>query len=278
MTGQRLATVLEQVCAADTATLERAAQYQAREGGTLPRALAALGVASEETIYRGLARALRLDYVAADAAQADPDLAGTLPAGFCRRHLAVPLVSGDRAVRLAMAEPLHYRTIQDVEFRTGRSVTVVVASESTVRALLARLEGGGAPPVAGAKARIMVAEDSPTVAATVRYFLEREGFEVHIAIDGIDGLECARKRRFDVVVADVNMPGMDGLAMVQALRADPRTAGVGVLMITGDRSPDRQAAAFAAGADAYLLKPVDPRRLAATVRTVLDRPRASAHA
>ena len=123
----------------------------------------------------------------------------------------------------------------------------------------------------GKKARVIVVEDSPTVAAVVRYFLELEGFEVHVAVDGADGLACATQRPFDVVVSDINMPGMDGIAMVQALRQDPKTAHIAVIMLTEERGVDREAEAFAAGADAYLLKPVEPRRLTAQVRAVLSR-------
>ena len=77
---------------------------------------------------------------------------------------------------------------------------------------------------AAPRGRVLVVEDSPTIVSVVKYFLELEGFEVLVAEDGVGGLEMAFREPPDVIVSDVNMPGMGGVAMVKALRADPRTA------------------------------------------------------
>src|SRR5262245_7128433 len=140
MSRPRIEGILENAGVATAEALSRAAEFQVRERCTLPHALAALGLADEEAVCRVIANALRFTYVALDDAEVDTDLVSRLPAGFCQHRLAVPLAS-DTGVRLAMAEPLNYRAVQDVEFRTGKSVIVVVASERTVRVLLERLEG-----------------------------------------------------------------------------------------------------------------------------------------
>jgi DNA-binding response OmpR family regulator len=105
----------------------------------------------------------------------------------------------------------------------------------------------------------------------VKYFLELEGFEVLLAEDGLTGLESARRERPNVIVTDVNMPGMDGISMVKALRADPLTRDVAILMLTSEDSLDSETRALSAGADDYILKPVEPRRLAARVKALLAR-------
>jgi len=125
----------------------------------------------------------------------------------------------------------------------------------------------------GLQRRVLVVEDSPTVASVVRYFLELEGFEVCVAQDGNEGLEMARRQRPDVIVTDVNMPGMDGMEMVSALRDDPLTREVAILMLTSDSSVERETEGFTAGADDYIVKPVEPRRLAARVKALLTRAR-----
>jgi CheY-like chemotaxis protein len=130
-----------------------------------------------------------------------------------------------------------------------------------------------APDAVSAGGRILVVEDSPTVATVVKYFLELEGFEVLVAEDGRVGLETALRARPDVIVADVNMPGMDGVAMVKALRADARTSQVRIMMLTSESSVDSETDALAAGADDYVLKPVEPRRLAARVKALRARTR-----
>ena len=120
---------------------------------------------------------------------------------------------------------------------------------------------------------MLVVEDSPTVTSVVKYFLELEGFEVFLAGDGLAGLEMARREHPDLIVSDVNMPEMGGLAMVQALRLDPRMSDVRILMLTSESSVECETEVLSAGADDYILKPVEPRRLAARVKALLARPR-----
>jgi type IV pilus assembly protein PilB len=129
----------------------------------------------------------------------------------------------------------------------------------------------GKPRDSQGKERVLVVEDSTTIASVVKYFLELEGFEVLVAKDGNSGLEAAKRDQPHVIVTDYNMPGMDGMAMVKALRADPVTRGIAVLMLTSENNVEKEAQALEAGVDDYILKPVEPRRLAARVRSVLAR-------
>ena len=124
--------------------------------------------------------------------------------------------------------------------------------------------------------RVFVVEDNETIVSVVKYFLELEGFEVIVAADGLAGREIAIRECPDVIVSDVKMPGMDGLEMVKALRLNPQTANVRVLMLTSEASVESEAEGLAAGADDYVLKPVEPRRLAARVKALLSRSRPTA--
>jgi CheY-like chemotaxis protein len=141
-----------------------------------------------------------------------------------------------------------------------------------------------APPIvesteavpATTKGRVLVVEDSPTIVAVVKYFLELEGFDVLVAENGLIGLEVALRERPDVIVTDVNMPGMGGVAMVKAIRADARMAQVRILMLTSESSVESETEGLAAGADDYILKPVEPRRLAARVKALRARSRPAA--
>jgi type IV pilus assembly protein PilB len=135
----------------------------------------------------------------------------------------------------------------------------------------ARSTGIAAAERVGNKERILIVEDNRTITSVVKYFLELEGFEVLLAEDGLLGLEAAKRERPNVIVTDVNMPGMDGIAMVKALRADPLTRDVAILMLTSEDSLDSETRALSAGADDYILKPVEPRRLAARVKALLAR-------
>jgi len=118
--------------------------------------------------------------------------------------------------------------------------------------------------------RALIVEDSRTIASIVKHYLQLEGFEVLVAADGVVGLETARRERPRVIVTDLNMPGMGGLDMVRALRAEAGTRDIAILMLTSDESPEIEGQAMAAGVDDFILKPLDPQRLAARVRAVVD--------
>jgi CheY-like chemotaxis protein len=137
----------------------------------------------------------------------------------------------------------------------------------------AERDGSSAQPPDAVRGRVLVVEDSATILSVVKYFLELEGFDVLVAENGLLGLEIALRERPDVIVSDVMMPGMGGVEMVKALRADPRTAAVRILMLTSEASVESETEGLAAGADDYILKPVEPRRLAARVKALRARSR-----
>jgi type IV pilus assembly protein PilB len=169
------------------------------------------------------------------------------------------------------------------EDSTKPSVPVQLPAEEHVEGASSMPEPDEMPAVAGeesapseshGKQRVLIVEDSRTILAVVKYFLELEGFEVLEAKDGNAGLEVAKRGQPQVIVTDYNMPGMDGVALVKALRADPLTQGIAVLMLTSENNVEKEAEALEAGVDDYILKPVEPRRLAARVKSVLARSKA----
>jgi two-component system, chemotaxis family, chemotaxis protein CheY len=107
------------------------------------------------------------------------------------------------------------------------------------------------------KARVLVVDDSSLVRLYYRSALEQAGFDVEQAINGIEAMERALSQPFDLVIVDVNMPRMDGLTFVRALRRSAADVAVlPVLMISTESETQDVAAARAAGANFYLVKPV----------------------
>jgi type II secretory ATPase GspE/PulE/Tfp pilus assembly ATPase PilB-like protein/ActR/RegA family two-component response regulator len=171
--------------------------------------------------------------------------------------------------------------------RRKRDAAIAAAVESLAAAAAAAAPMAAAPapvdaapPAAAApnaidagRPRVLVVEDSPTVSSVVKYFLELEGFEVLLAADGEIGLETARREHPRVIVSDVSMPRMTGIEMVRALRGDAATADIRILMLTSEGSIESETDGLAAGADDYILKPVEPRRLSARVKALLARAR-----
>ncbi len=118
-------------------------------------------------------------------------------------------------------------------------------------------------------AKILAVDDSVSMRGMVAFTLRGAGHEVAEAENGQLALDLAQAGVFDLVLADVNMPVMDGLTMVRALRAMPAYKGVPILMLTTESHTEKKMEGKAAGATGWLVKPFDPDQLLATVKRVL---------
>ncbi len=118
---------------------------------------------------------------------------------------------------------------------------------------------------------ILIIEDQKDLADLVQRRLTQEGFDVIAATDGISGLRIAREHRPDLVVLDINMPGLDGLQVCQQLRSEPRHAQLPILILSARASAADRVVGLELGADDYLVKPFLPRELVARVHAILHR-------
>jgi two-component system, sensor histidine kinase and response regulator len=118
---------------------------------------------------------------------------------------------------------------------------------------------------------ILVIDDETTVLKNVREILEFEDFQVIAAENGFAGLERIKEGLPDLVICDVMMPQLDGFGFLEAIRADPTTADLPVILITGIRDEGFLDRGRALGATDHLFKPFTIEQLLATVREVLSR-------
>lgn len=120
---------------------------------------------------------------------------------------------------------------------------------------------------------VLLVEDEPHIAEAVRFLLMRDGWRVSVHGSGADAAERVRALAPDLLILDIMLPGASGLDVLAALRGDPSTAGLPVLMLTA-RGLDRdRAAAEAAGASRFLSKPFANADMLAEVRAMIaDRP------
>jgi len=118
-------------------------------------------------------------------------------------------------------------------------------------------------------ARILAVDDSPSMRQLVKLALSSGGHEVDVATDGVEALQFAEKQQFDVVITDVNMPNMDGIALVKELRRRTNYRFVPLLMLTTESTAERKQQGKEAGATGWLVKPFDPDRLLSIVTKVL---------
>ena len=118
-------------------------------------------------------------------------------------------------------------------------------------------------------ATVLVVDDDPVIQGLLRVNFEMEGYDVITADDGVDGLARARHEHPDVVILDVMMPRMDGLEVARALKGDPATAPIPVLLLSAKAQEADLRAGEASGADAYVTKPFDPLDLLQRVEALL---------
>jgi DNA-binding response OmpR family regulator len=117
---------------------------------------------------------------------------------------------------------------------------------------------------------VLVADDDDDILLLVTTRLRRDGFEVIFARNGEEALTLARERRPDVAVLDLGMPKLDGLEVLEQMRADDTLKGVRVLLLTAKAQESDVRRGYEAGADAYVRKPFSPSDLSARVRELAD--------
>lgn len=115
---------------------------------------------------------------------------------------------------------------------------------------------------------ILIVEDSASMRQMVTFTLKGAGYEVEEAVDGVDALKKAKIKSFNIVVTDVNMPNMDGIALIKELRALPNYKFTPLLMLTTESTSDKKMQGKEAGATGWMVKPFNPDQLLATIKKV----------
>jgi type IV pilus assembly protein PilB len=123
--------------------------------------------------------------------------------------------------------------------------------------------------------KILVAEDNEVTLKLLCNFLEAENYQPITAKDGVEALKLAVQEKPDLIITDCIMPEMDGVTLIQKLRAQPTTRYIPIVMITVDDDVDSEIKAIDAGADDYITKPVNAKKLMARVNRLLSKPAAS---
>jgi two-component system, chemotaxis family, chemotaxis protein CheY len=118
-------------------------------------------------------------------------------------------------------------------------------------------------------ALVLTIDDSVSLRKLVASTLSGAGHQVAEAANGLDGLETAKKKQFNLIISDLNMPMMDGLTFIKQLRAIATYKFTPVLVLTTEMDPQKKKAAKDAGATGWLVKPFDPEQLLLTIRKVL---------
>lgn len=122
---------------------------------------------------------------------------------------------------------------------------------------------------------ILVAEDDRDIAELIVHYLEKAGWTVHLAGTGGDALAYAKRTPVDLAVLDVMMPGLSGLEVCRALRANRATAAIPIIMVTARAEETDRIVGLELGADDYIAKPFSPNELVARIRALVRRSKLS---
>ncbi|MBW8901391.1 MAG: response regulator, partial [Massilia sp.] len=200
----------------------------------------------------------------------EPELTGHVFDLFTQAQRSVDRAQGGLGLGLALVKnlvELHGGTVACTSPGLGRGSTFEVAlpllapapgqaASGAVRATEATMDGGRRP------LRVLVVDDNVDAAATLGMLLEAYGYVACVEHDSHRALERARQQRPDVALLDIGLPEMDGNELARRLRADPQTGAIVLVAVTGYGQEQDRRAAFEAGFDHHLVKPVDMDELA----------------
>jgi two-component system, chemotaxis family, chemotaxis protein CheY len=119
--------------------------------------------------------------------------------------------------------------------------------------------------------RIMTVDDSPTVRQMLSFTLEDAGYQVLEAVDGVDALrKITSGEKVDMLITDLNMPNMDGIDLILAIRSDAANRFIPIIMLTTEAQESKRQEGKKAGASGWIVKPFKPHQVLAVVRMVLS--------
>ncbi len=121
------------------------------------------------------------------------------------------------------------------------------------------------------RVKILVVDDEPDIVELVSYNLKKDGFIVSTAADGEEALSLIKKNRYDLIVLDLMLPGIQGVDLCRMIRSNPATERLPIIMLTAKAEESDRVLGLEMGADDYLSKPFSTRELIARVRAVLRR-------
>jgi len=251
-------------------TLERALVKQQGSGKRLGNVLEEMGVINQEELIGALAQQFGFETVRDASSQSFPDsLLQLIPEEIAVRKLVFPLKRGDGELSLAITDPFDTDTIDFLEKRTSLRIVPVLATRDDVLEAVKRhyLRGETA---ANDILKILVMDDSNDITSLIGGALRREGYQVLTANDAVEGLKIAFSQKPDLILCDAMMPRMDGYALMRAIKANPATAGIPMIMLTSKPSPEEEHRALKSGFHDFIAKPMMTVRVVSRVKRAFE--------
>jgi len=251
-------------------TLERALERQKGEKKRLGAVLEEMGVITEEELAEALAKQFNFktikNFISHSFSQ---ELLDLLPSDFAMKKLVFPLKQKDNMLAVAITDPFDVETMEMLSRITGFQIIPVISTRKEILDAISKNYLKSNIGVSECDS-ILVVEDSTTVATVIQVALAKEGFNVLVAHDGLEGLKLAISERPRIIITDSVMPRMDGYGLLRAIKANPMTADIPVIMLTSKASTEDEQKALEFGFIDFIPKPVQPMRIVSRVKRVME--------
>lgn len=251
-------------------TLEKALIRQKAGKQRLGEVLEEMGVISEDELAEALGAQFNFktikNFIDRSFTQ---ELLDLLPSEFAMKKLVFPLKQKDSMLAVAITDPFDMETMEMLSRITGFQIIPVISTRREILDAISKyyLKSTVRPDN---RDTILIVEDSSPIATVIQVALIKEGFSVIIAADGLEGLKQAITERPQLVITDLTMPRMDGFGLLRALKANPMTSAIPVIMLTSKASSEEEQKALEFGFIDFIPKPVQPVRVVARVKRALE--------
>jgi CheY-like chemotaxis protein len=267
---KQLGNILVEAGVITVKTLERALERQQGSGKRLGMVLEEMGVINEQELIEALAQQFGFRTVANFAPHDFLwDILGLIPEELAVRKLLFPLKQKDGMLAVATTDPFDNDTIGFLAKKTGLKIVPVLATRKDIMDAVSKHYLGGRP-MSGDKPKILVVDDSLAIATVIQTALLKEGYDVIIAHDGIEGLKMTFSELPNLIICDSVMPRMDGYGMKTAVHGNPATASIPIILLTSKASGEDEQKALESGFIDFIPKPVQPIRVVSRVKRAFE--------
>jgi CheY-like chemotaxis protein len=250
-------------------TLERALKIQKGSGKRLGTLLRDMGIVTEEEVAEALACQFNLSMVRNFAGHSFPKkLLDLVPARMAFEKMIFPLKFHENTLAIATLDPFDRETFAQLAQKTGMRIYLALSTREDILAAVEKHYRIGEMQ-ASHRQKILLIDDSPVFVKVLGTALTKEGYEVLVAGDGLEGLKLALLHQPDLILCDLFMPRMDGYNFMLAKKEHYEIAGTPVILVTSKASLEEKGQALKAGFIDFIGKPVLPARAIARIQRAL---------
>lgn len=271
MARKKIGETLVEMGIIEESTLQKALELQRGSNKRLGQVLEEMDVLLEEDLARAIARQFGFRYVKGLARfRFPPEVLGLCDAETALTKSIFPLKIEGTTLHLAMSNPLDIALQDNFSFKTGLNITPCVTSPQEIKAAIKKNYLTEVVTQEDDRSwSILIVDDQDIVLSAVEAALKKEGYTVHKASNGAEGLKKALQTHPHLIITDVLMPRMDGQEMFRALQANRGVADIPVIALSAKAAAEEEYRLLEMGFFDFIPKPINPIRLAARVRRAM---------